>query len=213
MLPDYSKGKIYKLVSNKTNDVYIGSCLMTLSTRLSKHKNKSNQTSSKKLFIDDAIITIVLIEACPCNSKNELKARELFHITNTLCINANKPFISESTGKEWAKEYSKEYFNTHKEQVLEYRKAHYESNKEQILEQSKIYNEANKEQIKEYVKIYSEANKEKLSEYNKAYNNTNKEQIKEKNKIFYEANKEKISIRCKELYQIKKALKAQAQTA
>ena len=42
MLPDYSKGKIYKLVSNKTDDVYIGSCLMTLSTRLSKHRGKGN---------------------------------------------------------------------------------------------------------------------------------------------------------------------------
>ena len=62
MLPDYSKGKIYKLVSNKTNDVYIGSCLMTLSTRLSGHRGKSNKTSSKRMFEDDAIITIVLIE-------------------------------------------------------------------------------------------------------------------------------------------------------
>ena len=143
MLPDYSKGKIYKLVSNKTDDVYIGSCLVELSKRLSGHKNKGNKSSSKKLFIDDAIITIVLIELYPCNTKNELKARELFYITNTSCININKPFISESTGEEWAKEYSKqykkEYFATHKKQILEERKLFYESNKERILEHSKLY--------------------------------------------------------------------------
>ena len=183
MLPDYSKGKIYKLVSNKTDDVYIGSCLMTLSTRLSKHRGKDNRTSSKKLFENEAIITIVLIEACPCNSKNELKARELFHITNTPCINAHKPFVSESTGKEWAKEYNKEYFNTHKEQVLEQRKIYKEANKEQIIERQKLFYESNKEQIKEQHKIYKEANKEKLN------------------------------ARRRELRKEKKALKAQEQTA
>ena len=143
MLPDYSKEKIYKLVSNKTDDVYIGSCLMTLSTRLSKHRGKCNLTSSKKLFENEAIITIVLIEACPCNSKNELKARELFHITNTPCININKPFISESTGKEWTKEYK----IAHKERIDEQKKLFYESNKEQILVQRKKYTEMNRERI------------------------------------------------------------------
>ena len=49
-MPDYSLSKIYKLVSNKTSDIYIGSCLMRLSTRLSQHKNKNNQAVSKKFL-------------------------------------------------------------------------------------------------------------------------------------------------------------------
>ncbi len=94
-MPDYQLSKIYKLVSNKTSDIYIGSCLMRLSTRLSNHKNKSNKCVSKKLFTNDAIITIVLIENYPCKTKNELKARELHHITTNICININKPFVCD----------------------------------------------------------------------------------------------------------------------
>ena len=37
-MPDYSKGKIYKLISNHTDDIYIGSTCDLLSKRLYKHK-------------------------------------------------------------------------------------------------------------------------------------------------------------------------------
>ena len=89
-MPDYSLSKIYKLVSNKSPEIYIGSCATRLSTRLSEHKCKSNRCVSKKLFVDDAIVTIVLIKDYPCDNKNMLKARELHHITNNMCINANR---------------------------------------------------------------------------------------------------------------------------
>ena len=105
-MPNFSKGKIYKLVSNKSSDVYIGSCIIELSKRLSNHKSKSNECVSKSMFINDAIISIVLIEDYPCENKNQLKARELHYITNINCININKPFISDiqiinGDNKEW----------------------------------------------------------------------------------------------------------------
>ena len=137
-MPDYQNSKIYKLVSNKTTDIYIGSCLMRLSTRLSNHKHKSNTTVSKKLFVDDAIITIVLIENFACNTKNELKARELHHITSNTCINANKPFVCDiliSDRKEYDKIYNKEYYTNHKEEAKEHNKAYYTNHKQEI----KIY--------------------------------------------------------------------------
>ena len=94
-MPDFSKAKIYKLVSTKTADIYIGSCLVELSRRLSKHKAPSNMAVSKSMFIDDAIITIVLLENYQCENKNQLKARELHYITTLECININKPFITD----------------------------------------------------------------------------------------------------------------------
>ena len=33
-MPDYQKGKIYKIISNETDDVYIGSTTQSLSLRL-----------------------------------------------------------------------------------------------------------------------------------------------------------------------------------
>ena len=144
-MPDYTQSKIYKLVSNKSPDIYIGSCLMRLSTRLSQHKLKSNKCSSKKLFVNEAIITIVLIENYACNSKNELKARELYHITSNVCININKPFISEIHYGD-TKEYNKEYRLANSEQIKEYEKQYYQSNSDHIKERQKIYNQSHRDQ-------------------------------------------------------------------
>ena len=94
-MPDFSKGKIYKLVSNISSDVYIGSCLVELSKRLYGHKQPLNKCVSKRMFVNDAIISIVLIEDYACENKNQLKSRELHYITTIECINKNKPFISD----------------------------------------------------------------------------------------------------------------------
>ena len=163
-MPDYQNSKIYKLVSNKTSDIYIGSCLMRLSTRLSGHRSKNNHCVSKKLFIADAIITIVLIEKFACNTKNELKARELHYITMNNCININKPFVCDipfSDIKAWHKEYRqantehrKEYYTINKEQLNEKQKEYYAINAEHKIEKQKIYNDMHKEQIEEYQKEY-----------------------------------------------------------
>ena len=172
-MPDYSLSKIYKLVSNKTSDIYIGSCLMRLSTRLSNHKKKTNDCSSKKLFVDDAIITIVLIENFACNTKNELKARELFHITANNCINVNKPFVCEipyGDGKAWQKEY-------------------YQANAEQIITKHKEYNQANADQISTRKKEYYLANTEQIIAQHKEYCKTHIDQINANRRARYAKNK------------------------
>ena len=201
-MPDYQKSKIYKLVSNKTEDIYIGACLVDLCKRLSGHKSQTNTCSSRKLFKDDAIVTIVLIENFPCNSKNEMKARELFHITNNECININKPFITDKQvirgeGTEWRREY----YESNKEAMIKHQKAYNEANKEEVSGQQKEYYEANKEALLEYQKAYTEANKEAILEYKKAYREANKEAISKHMKEYREANKERL----KQEYKNKKA--------
>ena len=42
-MPDYSYGKIYKIVSPSTGLVYIGSTCQTLSQRMTDHKKKYNR--------------------------------------------------------------------------------------------------------------------------------------------------------------------------
>ena len=170
-MPDFSKAKIYKLVSNKSSDVYIGSCLVDLSKRLSKHKAPSNTCISKSMFIDDAIITIVLIENYPCLCKNELKARELHYITTLQCINKNKPYISDiqiindESKKEWGKQYrlehieqikhkKKQYYIDHKEQIKQQKQQFYIDHKEEIKQKQKQYQLENAEQIKQQKKQY-----------------------------------------------------------
>ena len=167
-MPDFSKGKIYKLVSNKSSDVYIGSCLIDLSKRLYGHKSKYNNCVSKGMFVNDAIISIVLIEDYPCENKNQLKARELHYITTLQCININKPFISDikiinGDNKEWQKQYQAQYNETHKEKNAQYKETH----KEHIVQQQAQYKVINKEQIAQYNKQYRESHKEQIAQYEK----------------------------------------------
>ena len=173
---DYSLSKIYKLVSNKSPDIYIGSCVTRLSTRLCQHKSKGNKCSSKKLFLDDAIITIVLIENYECKDKNELKARELYHITNNICINHNKPFVCEITCED-KKTYKKEYYIATIDKFKEYRLA----NADKIKEDKKKYRLANTDKIKEERKEYYIANVDKIKEYNA----THRDQINTRQRARY----------------------------
>ena len=100
-------GKIYKIKSSKTDNVYIGSTTKTLKQRLSKHKSDYKRyvngsyhfiTSFEILKHDDAIIE--LIEEKQFKDKNEMYLRERHFIENTKCINSSKrPTITHDEGK------------------------------------------------------------------------------------------------------------------
>jgi hypothetical protein len=139
---NYANGKIYKLTCNETDDVYIGSTCEKLSVRKAKHHDKYKAflrgtyrfTTSFKLYeISNCVVDIELVELFPCNSKDELHAREKYWIQNTQnTVNKNLPTNS----------YAEYYIQ----------------NKAKILNNVKLYRDANKDKIKEYF----EANKERL---------------------------------------------------
>jgi hypothetical protein len=82
-MPDYSKGKIYKLYNEDNPDeCYIGSTVSRLSHRYNQHLSDYNinqRVSSKKLF-ENKIPIIMLIEDYSCKSLFELKLRERYWI-------------------------------------------------------------------------------------------------------------------------------------
>lgn len=186
-MPDYSKGKIYKIVSDSIEGTYYGSSVNTLSKRLSNHINKYKlwkkgkkeyMTSFKLLETND--YHIILVENYKCNNKEELKARERYYIENNECVNK---IIPGRTKKEWCEDnkekirkQNKEYRETNIERIREYRETH----KEQKQEYDNEYREKNKEKIKEYKKDYYEKNKENLKAIKKEYYETNKKKILEK---------------------------------
>jgi len=92
--------------------------------------NKSRYTTSFKL-LKDPDAEIILIEHFPCNSKDELRAREQYWIEQygNKCINKNAAY----TGK------------TQKEYKHDYNILYREKNKEKIKEQEQKYKELNKE--------------------------------------------------------------------
>jgi hypothetical protein len=117
-MPDYQKGKIYKIVSNTVEGVYYGSTADTLWSRFGGHKTDYNYwkkgnnkycTSFKLIEAGDA--EIILIEYFPCNNKIELKARERWYIENNDCVNKVIPNRT-----------NKEYYQDNREKLKEYQK-------------------------------------------------------------------------------------------
>ena len=215
-MPDYQKGKIYKLVSDHTDEIYIGSTIQKLCTRLGQHardfRESKNKYTSKKLF-ELGKVKIILIENCPCDSKEELYKRERHYIETMVCVNKyipgrtkaeylqdNKEEISKKR-KEYRlknndkiKESYKEYYlknidkinEIHKEYRIKNKdkiKEHYLKNKDKINEQMKEYHLKNKDKLKERKKEYSIKNKDKIKEYKKEYYLKNKDKIKESKKL------------------------------
>ena len=95
-MPNYQNGKIYKIVSQSEGIMYVGSTTSSLCQRMAGHRGsykkyrkdgKGYMSSFKVLEHADA--KIVLIEAYPCNNKEELTAREEHYVENLDCVNKN----------------------------------------------------------------------------------------------------------------------------
>ena len=153
MPKDYSRGKIYKIVCNITNKIYIGStCEPTLARRLAKHvsnfknwKNgKGNKVSSFQI-LEGGNYYIELLEVFSCTINEELLAKERFYIKSIDCINRNKNL------------------NMTKEDKKEYDKIYRQNNKDKIKKIKKDYEEKNKNKINEYHRNLMKKNKFKVN--------------------------------------------------
>ena len=106
-------GKIYKLVSDSTDKIYIGSTNEKyLSRRLAKHKacfwewimDEQCYMSSYELikYID---VRIVLIKNYPCETRDELRIKEQEYINKyrDICVNKQKAYLSQEEKKKYKK--------------------------------------------------------------------------------------------------------------
>lgn len=100
MVVNYNNGKIYKIVPNQGDEVYIGSTTRDrLCQRMEGHRSayfrfkngKGGKITSCDLFDKYGIenCEIELIELVNCNSKDELHVRERFWIKSSNCVNKN----------------------------------------------------------------------------------------------------------------------------
>ena len=124
-MPDYKKGKIYKLVCALTGDIYIGSSCQALYKRRHQHTKNTNTCSCSEFSNPQ----IYLIEDFPCERKEQLHARERHWIENTDCVNLRKPGRTS--------ENNKKYVSSWKEDNPKYFKDYYYDNKQKILDKAK----------------------------------------------------------------------------
>ena len=92
-MPNYQDGKIYKIISQHSDKCYVGSTtLKYLSSRMAEHRSsyKNNLPITSKYILELGDYEIVLLELCPCNSKDELHKRERHYMDILDCVNKNK---------------------------------------------------------------------------------------------------------------------------
>eukprot|EP00732_Lithocolla_globosa_P006646 Lithocolla_globosa_v1_NODE_7849_length_894_cov_3.998808.p1 type:complete len:196 gc:universal NODE_7849_length_894_cov_3.998808:806-219(-) len=158
-MPDYSKAKIYKIVCNETDDVYIGSTCQPLFKRMYGHRmnyrnwksGKQRLTTSFKILKYDSA-QIVLIEVYPCQSKEELHARERSWIEQFNYVNKYIPTRTK-----------KEYRQVNTDKISERHRRYHQANNERINEKSRQYYQDNIERINERQRQYYQSNSERLS--------------------------------------------------
>ena len=135
-MPDYSKTKIYKIWSHSGDKIYIGStCKNYLSERMTMHRSDYNtwkknnvhsRISSFDLFEEYGVenCIIELLEATPCNSKDEKKKYEGKYIRSLNCVNR---IIPDRTNEE-KKEMAKKRYEKNKEKISVYQKEYQKQN-------------------------------------------------------------------------------------
>ncbi len=126
---NYQNGKIYKIQDVGGNMCYIGSTTKErLCQRMVEHRQKYNQWLNKtqdritvyEIFDKYGVenCNIVLMELCPCNSRDELTKLESQYIRSENCVNKVIPDRGMT-------EYQKEYYINNsvvfKKKVSDYR--------------------------------------------------------------------------------------------
>jgi hypothetical protein len=141
MKGDYANGRIYKIepiCEHEEHEVYYGSTTQLLCKRMDKHRSSykywkqtgKNKFMSFELFdkygVDNC--KIYLVEKYPCESKEQLEAKEGQYIRNNQRI--NKVVIGRSKAQ---------HYQDNKEAILLKRKQYCEEHQEDIIIKGKQY--------------------------------------------------------------------------
>ena len=172
-MTDYSQGKIYKIVCNVTNQVYIGSTVTSLERRLWSHKCCDKKEISSYQIIIHGDYYIELIEDYPCETKIELLKRERYYQDEIECVNTNRAYVTEEEVREQSRQQAKRYADNHIEILIARRVAYRLDHKDEMNDRRRAWrldNEKNKETIRKY----QEKNKDRLREYQRKRSNETK---------------------------------------
>ena len=148
-MPDYSKGKIYKITNDFNNEIYIGSTCDTLVKRYSKHKSDSKNEDRSNIILYKLIneigfdrFRIELICDYPCDDKYQLLQKESEYIRELGTLNMVIP-------NRTVQEHSKDYYIKNKTILNAKHQEYYEQHSEYIKEHKKEYrNNMSEEQKK-----------------------------------------------------------------
>ena len=181
-MPDYNRGKIYKIYNTITEDIYIGATTRLLCERMRDHKYTSNIIKKGtiklyKYFKEYGVehFFIELLEIYNCSNKEELTAKEAHYIREL------KPSLNTRIEGRTPKQYYAD--NTNK--IHEQKRVYYYNNWDMLKEKRILKYLDNKDTFKERCKTYYDANTSKIFAQNKIYYLRNKDTINAKNRQNY----------------------------
>ena len=196
----YKNGKIYKIVNDINDEIYVGSTCDIITQRFNSHRAASRvENNGQKIYkcmreVGEEHFKIILIKLFPCNSKNELVAeedkimRELKASLNTNgAIRDPQKTIKlqeEAKGKRDEKMKDTEYKQQMYNKSNERRRNRSQEEKARVNEVHKKWIEDNGFDKKAYMQEYrqDEEYKEKKRETDRLYRLANKEKLAEKKK-------------------------------
>lgn len=150
---DYANGKVYKIVNDIDDEIYVGSTRDSLCKRMSSHrsmaKNPLGKYSQGKIYqkmrgCGIEHFRIVLVEEYPCKNKDQLRAREEYWRKE---LQATLNSVSAYTSKEEAKKRNNDYYHEHHDYFLQKKREYNKKNKEEINKKNREYHKVNKEKI------------------------------------------------------------------
>lgn len=141
----YEHGKIYRIVNEVTNDIYIGSTCNPLCLRMALHRYHARTGNTSKVYqvmteIGIEHFKIQLLEEFPCDSRKELQERE------EQFINMLRPTLNQRSANatpERRKQQRQESYQRHKDDKRQY----YIRNRERIKAYTLRRYYANKQNI------------------------------------------------------------------
>ena len=136
---DYSTAKIYKIINDASDDIYIGATCQPLSKRMAEHRKSMKSKRDNHLKIHQKMLEIgvehfkiLLVAETPCENVEQLRAiegeyiRELGTLNSQIAGKTSNDFkeryypqkqIYRENNRETLKEKSREYYNEKSETI------------------------------------------------------------------------------------------------
>ena len=156
---DYSKAKIYKIINDVSDDIYIGATCQLLSKRMAEHRKsmKSKRDNHLKIYqkmleIGVEHFKILLIAETPCENVEQLRAIEGEYIRQLGTLNSQ---VAGRTSSDYCKEFKERYYpqkfvykENNRDSINEKNREYYRERKDVICEKNRQrYNEITSEKM------------------------------------------------------------------
>ncbi len=154
------KIKVYKIVNDIDDKIYVGSTRNELRKRFNEHKanyyrylrgESTKYISSYKMFDTYSIACchIILLSEFEVENREQMMQHErrFFDKYKSCIVNINRSYVTDSESKEKERIFNKAYRDTHKDNIKAQRKIRRVVESDKVREVSRIYRETNKDKI------------------------------------------------------------------